>query len=347
MNSILTSIILASITTLFALQMLRPFAIKVGLIDKPSKRKPHLGSVPLIGGLGMFLGVLVGLLITSHDFEAFLFYLLSSIIIITTGVFDDYRNISVSIRFIIQVIVAIIIVFFGEISIYSLGFIFGDSEITLSNWNYFFSIIAIVTAMNAVNMADGIHGLAGGNSLITFLAVIYLSAGATFQHSILISFLLCSVIPIFLIQNLCLGISNEKRIFMGDAGSMFLGLTIAWILIDLSQGEQKIFEPVTALWLFSLPLIEITLAIFRRMTSGSSPFKPDLLHSHHLLMRLGLNDKSTLAVLLFVSMIMAIIGILGERYQVDEKIMFFGFIFFFAAYFFLHWLFFRKIQMNN
>ena len=130
---------------------------------------------------------------------------------------------------------------------------------------------------------------------------------------------------------------------MGDAGSMLIGLAIAWLLIDLSQGEYRVFAPVTALWLFAVPLIEMVTAVLRRLTSGKSPFKPDLDHSHHLLIRLGVGEKSALLILILFSLLMAVIGILGELYGVAERVMFVGFLLIFGMHFVSHRMAFRNI----
>ena len=201
--------------------------------------------------------------------------------------------------------------------------------------------------MNSVNMTDGIHGLAGGSSLITFLAIVFLAKDSVSQESLLISLLFCAVLPVFLIHNLCLGVSKSNRVFMGDAGSLFIGLAIAWLLIDLSQGTNRAFAPVTALWLFALPLIEMVSAILRRLTSGKSPFKPDLGHTHHLFLRLGIGEKNTLLFMLLASLLMAIIGILGELYGVAGRVMFFGFLLVFGIYFVSYGMVLRNIQNNG
>jgi len=168
------------------------------------------------------------------------------------------------------------------------------------------------------------------------LAIIYLSIGVSSHAIFLLVLLLCAVLPVFLIHNLCLGISESKRIFMGDAGSMFIGLVIASLLVDLSQGEDRAFAPVTALWLFAVPLIEMTTAVLRRLTLGKSPFKPDIDHTHHLLLRIGFGEKNTLLLILFISLLMAVIGILGEIYNVAEWAMFVGFIIAILIYIFTY-----------
>jgi UDP-GlcNAc:undecaprenyl-phosphate/decaprenyl-phosphate GlcNAc-1-phosphate transferase len=345
----LLPILIALTTTFLAISLLRNFAISIELVDYPNNRKPHTGFVPLIGGISMYIGLVISILASKIDLNQYSYFLLGSLIIVMIGVLDDYRNISVSLRIFFQVIVAIIIVTAGSVVIESLGDLLWVGNVVLNEWAYFVTIIAIIAGMNSVNMTDGIHGLAGGNSLITFLAIVFLSKDLDwhFQTSVLISLLFCAVLPIFLIHNLCLGIDKSKRIFMGDAGSMLIGFTIAWVLIDLSQGENRVFAPVTALWLFATPLIEMVSTVIRRLTSGKSPFYPDLNHTHHIILRLGFREKYTLLLMLLGSLLMAVIGILGELYGVAEWVMFLGFLIVFGIYFFSCETFLKNIQDNG
>ena len=313
-------------TTFAAIFLLRPLAIRIGLVDKPSYRKPHTGSVPLIGGIAMYIGVVITIFSTFNDVSQITYLLSATILVVIFGSLDDYRHLPVSIRLLLQIIIAIIIIKHGDTSIETFGNLFGNGNINLNRWSDLVSIVAIIAAMNALNMSDGIHGLAGGGSLITLIAILYLSFGNSHQDLILIVLIFCSVLPIFLINNICIGVSVSRRIFMGDAGSMLLGLIIAWALIKFSQGDTRQFNPVTALWLFAVPVIEITASIGRRLTSGKSPFKPDLFHSHHLLMRIGFNEKSTLLIMIGFSFFMAIIGVIGEVFEISEWVMFIGFI---------------------
>jgi len=342
----LLSILVSSLTTLVAIYFLRTFATNTGLIDTPNSRKPHDGSVPLIGGIAMYMGVIVGILLTSNNLNELNYFILASGIILIIGVLDDFRNISVLLRFAIQMLVAIFITTIAGVNIESFGNLFGSGDISLNKWSYFISAIAIITAMNALNMSDGIHGLAGVTSLITFLAILYLSIDSLSQEIILVLILISSVLPVFLINNICLGVPKYKRIFMGDGGSMFIGLTIVWALIELSQGEGRAFSPVTALWLFSLPLFEMFTAFFRRLITGDSPFKPDLFHSHHVLIHLGFGEKTTLLVLSIFSLLMAVIGILSELYGVDEWVMFVLFLLVFVIHVIFYGVTLKKIKIN-
>jgi len=346
MNIPLLPILVASIATFLSISLLRPFAISINLVDQPNNRKLHDGSVPLIGGIAMFLGIVASVLTSAIDLNQFNYFLLTSLIIVIVGVMDDHRDISVSLRILLQVLVSIIIISLGGVLIESFGNLLGNGDIILNEWAYFITIIAIITGMNAVNMTDGIHGLAGGSSLITFLAITFLAKDSVSQISVLISFLFCAVLPVFLIHNLCLGISSSKRIFMGDAGSLFIGLAIVWSLIDLSQGEDRAFAPVIVLWLFAIPLIEMVLAILRRLVSGKSPFKPDLGHTHHILALLGIRKIYILLLVLLASLVMAVVGVLGELYGVADRVMFFGFLLVFGIYIFLYRMSLRYILSN-
>ena len=331
-------VFIASLITFFAIMFLRPFAIRINLTDKPGDRKLHVDSVPLVGGIAMYFGITITLLILPIDFNDFKYFFLASFILIIIGVFDDHRDISVSLRFLFQALVAIIIVSGAELSISSFGNLLGQGEILFYGWAYFISVIAIITGINAVNMADGIHGLAAGNSLITFAAILFLSIGNIPNQDLLITLLFCSVLPVFMVHNLCIGISSSKRIFMGDAGSMFLGMGIVWLLLDSSQGETRIFNPVISLWFFAVPLMDMVSAFIRRLLVGKSPFKPDLFHLHHLLLHMGFKNTNALILILLFSFIMALIGILGSLYEVAEVIMFSGFLVVFLAYIvFISW----------
>ena len=337
-------ILIASLVTFIAIVLLRPFALSINLVDNPSNRKLHTGSVPLIGGIAMFIGVVVSILVLPVDLNDFNYFLLASLILVCIGVLDDHRDISVIVRLLFQALVAIIIISGGGLSIISLGNILGTGEILLNGWAYFITVIAIITGINAVNMADGIHGLAGGNSLVTFFAILFLAIGNTSYQDLWILLLFCAVLPVFLIHNLCIGLPKSKRIFMGDAGSMFIGMGIVWLLLDLSQSDSRVFNPVTALWLFALPIIDMATAIMRRIASGKSPFKPDTFHIHHILMHLGFKQGNVLLLVLSLSLLMAIIGILGERYEVAEWMMFSGFLIVFILYLFWFSVVIKKIK---
>jgi len=328
-----TAIIFAVVITFIAISVLRPFALSINLTDSPNKRKKHKGLIPLIGGLGMFFGFLISVIITPIDLIHIKFFLLSSFIIVIVGALDDHHDMAVRYRFFFQIMAALIISLLAGVNIESLGNIFSPrEEFILNSGSLIVTVVAIIVAINALNMSDGIHGLAGCTSLCTFLSLAYFSHISSNQDGLIIASLMCAVILPFLFYNLNIGNLLEKRIFMGDAGSMFLGLGIVWLLIDLSQGEIRSFSPVIALWLFAFPLMDAISTVLRRIILGQSPLRPDLSHLHHILIHLGVSSKRALIVIILFSLSMILIGVIGELNKILEWKMFVGFIVVFVIY---------------
>jgi UDP-GlcNAc:undecaprenyl-phosphate GlcNAc-1-phosphate transferase len=119
---------------------------------------------------------------------------------------------------------------------------------------------------------------------------------------------------------------------MGDAGSMFVGLSVIWLLTMGTQGEQASFSPVTALWICAIPLMDMLAIVVRRYKNGKSPFKPDRDHLHHILQRAGLSPKRALVAISSVAVVMSSIGLAGEYFNVAESFMLISFLAMFTIY---------------
>ncbi|WP_239642766.1 hypothetical protein [Shewanella sp. POL2] len=138
----------------------------------------------------------------------------------------------------------------------------------------------------------------------------------------------------YIMLNLGFPFGRRFKVFMGDAGSIFIGFTVIWLLIVASQGERATaIRPVTALWLIALPLMDMVCIMIRRIRKGQSPFKPDREHLHHICQRMGLSSHSSLMVICTAAAIMVAVGIWSELAKVDENIMFLAFLATFALYF--------------
>lgn len=322
--------------TILVILFLRPIAFHFDFLDRPSDRKAHLGSVPLIGGIAMFLGVSLGLVFSGVIFveENLIFLVLSSLILVLVGVVDDYRNISHKIRFIFQIIAALIIVYFGHVLLRDLGGLFSVKNVHLELFAVFFSLFAIIGVVNALNFSDGIDGLSSSLCLVTFISIAFFAFQAKNFIALKVVFCFISSILAFLIFNVGAIKGSKYKIFMGDAGSTFLGLGIAWTLISFSQGNQSIFSPITALWIYSIPLMDTTSIVVRRISNGQSPFSPDRHHLHHFFIFIGMSDRQTLFIIIFLSTLMALIGILMEVFGIPERFMFLLFVSLAFIYFF-------------
>jgi UDP-GlcNAc:undecaprenyl-phosphate GlcNAc-1-phosphate transferase len=328
--------ILAALTAFFAafmaIKLFQPLAVDVGLVDKPDERKHHKGQIPLIGGISIFTAVLAASLLWLPNTLELRMYLIASAMMVFIGALDDKYDLKVRIRIIGQIIIASLMIYGVGGYISSLGDLFAFGDIELGPIGIVFTYFAIIVVINAYNMVDGIDGLVGSLSLNTFtaIALLFLMSGNTNYLSYPL-ILATATLP-YLMFNLGFLQKQTKKIFMGDAGSMFIGLSVIWLLSMGTQGENASFRPVTALWICAVPLMDMLAIVMRRYRKGKSPFKPDRDHLHHILQRAGLNTKQTLIIILGLSVIMSIFGVLGEYFKIPESIMFGFFVMVFILY---------------
>jgi len=328
---VLISIITSFFFAFIAIKFFKPVAIEVGLVDKPNERKLHAGHIPLIGGISIFIAVLMASLLWLPNTLELRMYLIASAMMVFIGAVDDKFDIKVRIRIIGQLIVASLMIYGVGGYISNLGNLFGLGDVTLGPSGIIFTYVGIIVVINAFNMVDGIDGLIGSLSINTFasIAVLFIMSGQTNYISYPL-ILATATIP-YLIFNLGLN-KKAKKIFMGDAGSMFIGLSVIWLLTMGTQNEHASFRPVTALWICAIPLMDMLAIVVRRYKNGKSPFKPDRDHLHHILQRVGYTAREALVIISTFAVVMSVIGLTGEYFEVPDLIMLTGFIFMFASY---------------
>jgi UDP-GlcNAc:undecaprenyl-phosphate GlcNAc-1-phosphate transferase len=322
----------AFLSAFMAIKLFKPLAIDVGLVDKPNARKHHEGQIPLIGGISIFAAVLAASLLWLPNTIELRMYLIASAMMVFIGALDDKYDLKVRIRIIGQIIIASLMIYGVGGYISNLGDLFGFGNVNLGPFGIVFTYVAIIVVINAYNMVDGIDGLVGSLSLNTFtaIALLFLMSG---NHGYLSYPLILATATLpYLMFNLGFFKKYTKKIFMGDAGSMFIGLSVIWLLSMGTQGENASFRPVTALWICAVPLMDMLAIVMRRYRKGKSPFKPDRDHLHHILQRAGLSSRQTLIAITVFSVFMSSIGLLGEYFQVPESIALVLFILVFALY---------------
>ncbi|WP_028117854.1 UDP-N-acetylglucosamine--undecaprenyl-phosphate N-acetylglucosaminephosphotransferase [Ferrimonas senticii] len=325
------AIVWTFIASYVAVRIAKPVAYRIGLVDKPNERKHHEGAIPLVGGIAIFIGVMSGIQIFLPDHPLLKLYLLSAAMILLLGVLDDKHDLKVSHRLAVQSMAAGIMIFGGGLYLETLGTILGFFELKLSFIGILVTIIAVIGAINAFNMVDGIDGLAGMLSIATFLglATLFALAGNPVWA---IPVLFVTAICAYLTFNLGWPVRKAKKVFMGDAGSMLIGLTVVWLLVYGSQGDSPAFRPVVALWVIALPLMDMAGIMIRRVRKGQSPFKPDRDHLHHICMRAGLTPRQSLAAISCTGLLFIAIGVAGEYFNAPEWVMFVAFILLFVSY---------------
>lgn len=311
--------------TALLIRLLLPVAEHADLVDHPQGRKCHTRPTPLVGGLAMFIAFALAILTLNATLTPFKPFFAAAIVLVLIGVLDDHRDLSTRSRFAAQIAASLIMVIWGGVVLNDLGHLgFGGEPLTLGLLAVPFTIFAAVGVINATNMIDGLDGLAASLSLVTVTALMLL-AGASGQEAALgLLFVLAAATLGFLLYNLRL--RGPALVFMGDAGSMFLGFALAWFLVAFSQGDDRLMAPTTALWLFAVPLIDTVCVMIRRLSQGRSPFSADRAHCHHVLQDLGLTRRQTLVVMVAAALIAAAAGLAGEWTGVPEPVMLLGFL---------------------
>lgn len=307
-----------------AILALRPLAIAVDLIDRPGGRKTHHGNVPIVGGLAMFIGVVLGMGLVPLPAPTGGAYLAACAILVTIGLVDDRFNLSPWTRLPGQIAATLLLIFGGGVAVTSLGDPFGTGPISFSgDLSLAFTVLIVTAAINAFNMLDGLDGLAGSVALTSLLAIAFLSWRSGLPVASAVSVVLIGAISAFLVFNVPIRLNRALRCFMGDAGSTLLGFSIAWLCIQISEGPHPALSPVTTLWIVALPLYELVWSTARRVVRGVSPFKADADHFHHLLLKAGFSVRGTFLACVALTIIFAGVGLAFGHYHVSDRTSFF------------------------
>ena len=322
----------AFLATATLVYLLSPVARHIGLVDIPRGHKIHKGEVPLVGGIAMFCGFLFAILALPIP----LYYLrplfAGAALLVIIGVLDDFHELGPHTRFVAQISAASLMTLWGGNTLLDLGGLFGPDPTTLGVWAIPFTIFSVVGVINSFNMLDGMDGLGGGYALMTFALLGTMALATDAAVSSMVLFSLSAAIGAFLLYNLRLGSRRRGLVFMGNSGSLFLGFVLAWFVVGLSQGEQPVIDPVTALWILSIPLLDTVGIMLRRVLRRRSPLLPDREHLHHLLRALGLSVNRCVAVIIGIGALLATAGLLAEWAGVAERSRFIAFLSLFAVY---------------
>ena len=323
----------AALLSLVALFLLHPFARLIRFVDVPDHRKAHTGAVPLIGGLSAFVGLSLAWIISMPLTGGFGLYLFCSMLLVLLGAVDDALGVPARIRLGAQVALGAILSFGSGVYLTGFGDLLGLGDILLGWMGPLVTIAAVIGATNAYNMVDGIDGLAGSMSLVTLgsLALLF-SMSAGFKMEFVLAIAIVMALLPYIAANLRLP-PFRTRIFMGDAGSMFIGFSVVWLLVNGAQpGAEGAFRPVTALWVCAIPLMDMVAIMIRRVRKGQSVMRPDRNHLHHIFLRAGFTDRQALMVITVFALALAGFGILGDVLNWPEWLMFGLFIALFCGY---------------
>ncbi|MDH4023163.1 MAG: undecaprenyl/decaprenyl-phosphate alpha-N-acetylglucosaminyl 1-phosphate transferase [Gammaproteobacteria bacterium] len=333
--------LVALLATVLLIAVLRPLAVRVGLIDLPNERKNHGAPTPLVGGLAIYSGLVIGFFLCRDgptslaETEIYSFFG-AGLLLVVVGVIDDFVELSPLIKFAAQILAALLMIFGAGIVLTDLGALTPTgSLLQLGILAIPFTIFATLGIINALNMSDGLDGLSGSLSLTSLSGLIIAAYlwGENADVTLVLS--LGAAILGFLLFNRRLLGRQRASIFMGDAGSMFLGLALTWFAISLSQGEARALRPSAALWFLMVPIFDAVSMMLRRIRKGRSPFAADREHLHHVFLLAGYSVNETVAIMVGFASLGVFAGLASIYYAVPELIVSGGFLLAGIGYFWL------------
>ena len=304
MGMVAAALVVALLVALVATPVVKSLAFKMGAVDVPKdNRRMHDHPIPRMGGLAIFLGFLLSVLLFLELTTQMRGMLLGATIIVVLGIFDDIYSLGAKLKFVIQIGAALVAVFSGNVIQ------------TLSNPNVFSSdlywdlgwlsipvtVLWIVAITNAVNLIDGLDGLACGVSTISSMTLLVIALVVSEGDVAILMAALAGGCIGFLPYNM-----NPAKIFMGDTGSTFLGYILAVVSV---QGLFKFYTVISfavPFLMLGLPIFDTAFAFIRRIAHGQSPMHADRSHVHHRLIDMGFNQKQAVAVLYIISAILGL-----------------------------------------
>ena len=325
----------AFVAAISATYFLRPICLKVGLVDHPDAiRKRHAAPTPLGGGLGILAGILIAALLIPEMRQGELrSFLIALVPLLVAGLWDDRFEARTLVRVVAQIIAGTLMVYEGGVIIRELGELVDlANSLVLHAWAAPFTIFCVIGVVNSINMIDGLDGLAGGLVLVAlgWFALAASLEGAAVDTGFAVAFM--GAVAGFLVFNFRYPIHKRASVFLGDTGSMMLGLVLVWLAVRLTRAETGGMPPMAAVWVIGVPLLDTLSIIVRRVSRGRSPLAPDRDHLHYVLLRAGLSVRQTVSILMLAGLVFGAIGIGGWRFGVPDSVLFYGALSSYAVY---------------
>lgn len=300
---VVLALLVALVVSFLMTPVVKTFAYKVGAIDVPKDaRRMHKVPIPRLGGLAIFIGFMVSILLFAEITPELRSILLGAVMIVVLGVVDDIMALPAMLKFVVQIVAALIpathgvtILAFSNPNIFSnnLYWVLGSLSIP-------FTVLWIVAITNSVNLIDGLDGLANGVSAISATTMLVIALVSDQSAVAVVLAALVGACVGFMPYNM-----NPAKMFMGDTGATFLGYILATMSIQGLFKYYAVISFVVPFLILGLPIFDTTFAFIRRIAHGQSPMHPDRSHIHHRLIDMGLNQKQAVATLYVIS------GILG------------------------------------
>lgn len=295
-----STLFISLLLTVVTIPPLTKLALKLQLLDVPDERKMHSVPIPRCGGVAMAFGALTPIAYWYIDNPFVLAFLAAATCIVFFGIADDFFGLSPRWKFIGQIAAALLVILWGDVKIVSLGALLPEGMMLPDYLSVPLTLLVLVGVTNAVNLADGLDGLAGGLSLLNVCFIGYLAMVTESMIAALACLALAGAIFGFLRFN-----THPATIFMGDSGSQLLGFAAVSLALLVTQNSPAL-SPTLPLLLFGLPVLDTLTVMVMRIRDGRSPFSPDKRHFHHRLLNLGLNHAEAVVFIYLLQSVLVI-----------------------------------------
>lgn len=309
----LLALVISTAISMAVVPVMWRLAPRLGMLDEPDTRKVHHIAIPRVGGWGIVTGALVPIVMLLRFEPLIQAYVAGSLVLLLFGTWDDARQINHRVKFLGQFIAVGLVVFYGGLWIEHAPFM--GVEVLPAPYGMALTFFAMVGMINAVNTSDGLDGLAGGESLLSLLVIVFLAYIVDGDAAVIVATAAIGGALGFLRYN-----THPARVFMGDTGSQFLGFTLGFLAIVLTQRVHTALSPAATLLFLGLPIIDIFAVMIDRIRKGISPFKAAKNHVHHRLMNLGFDHYETV-VMIYTMQAALVIGAVILRYESDVLII--------------------------
>jgi UDP-GlcNAc:undecaprenyl-phosphate GlcNAc-1-phosphate transferase len=282
----------------------------------------------VVGGIAIWIAFTISLLFVGMT-SKLIYLVIASGMLISVGATDDVTDLSPGWRLVLHIVAGLIMCLLAGVVVQSLGDLFIPGiELTLGMLAIPFTVFAVVALINAANMCDGLDGHCGTQVIIPLAGLAILTGIKGDQEHFLPLIALCGCLLGFLYFNLRAPWRSKATVFLGDAGSNFLGFILAWFLIDISQGEHALLAPVAVLWFAILLTYDTVEVVTRRLVRRKSPFQPSREHLHHVFLLAGFSVSETVLTMGAITLLGVLIGIATTFVDIPDSAQFGAFILF-------------------
>jgi UDP-GlcNAc:undecaprenyl-phosphate GlcNAc-1-phosphate transferase len=310
-HNVLLIVFVTFITSLLLVPIVKKIAIHVNAMDMPNERKVHKVPMPRMGGLAIFLSFMLGYMLYARESTMMLSVLIGSFLIVICGMLDDISPIRARYKFIIQIVAASAVCIYGNLTLDYISLL-GLNMYFPAPLNYVITIFFMVAIMNAINLIDGLDGLAAGISSIYFItiSIIAFILNQMGGLDVILSLIMAGATLGFLVHNF-----PPASIFMGDSGSLFLGYIISVIAL-LGFKATTLTTLIIPICILAIPIFDTVAAIIRRLLKGQNIGKPDKEHFHHQLLKMKFSPRTTILIIYSITILFSAVSVffvLGDQ----------------------------------